>query len=462
LDGQLLRPSDAGYAAASLLANTRFDSIKPTAIVKCASVGDVQESLAFVRSNGLAVTPRCGGHSWAGYSTNTGVVLNVTSMNSIQVNSNGTAKVGAGARLAEVYDTLISSGVCIPSGTCLTVGISGITMGGGIGVLDRQFGLTCDNLLSAEMVTADGRLLVCSETSEPDLFWAIRGGGGGNFGVATSFTFMTHPIQDITVATANFRSEDFPAVMKAWQTLPQTLPDNIWIQLYLVAWPGGGWFSSTAYCLGPKSDLQPYWDDFLASTGISTFNGDSNTGDLTPKITQRSYRDVAWDFCTGQTLNECSLQGYSPAGREARYDQVLSSDFFDDPLSDAGIAAILQGANELTAAGGVAQYIFDSMGGALARIAPEATAFYHRRALFSVEYATWPTFGTNFYDTAWPNRMRTRMSTWSSGAYVNYLDPLLADWQTAYYGSNYARLQQIKKTYDPNRVFNMPQGIVPA
>nr|WP_207231567.1 MULTISPECIES: FAD-dependent oxidoreductase [unclassified Duganella] len=155
-----------------------FDSIKPAAIVKCSSVEDIRNSLAFVRNNKLAVTPRCGGHSWAGTSTTTGVVLNVTNMNAIQVNADGSAKIGAGARLAEVYDTLIGHGVCIPSGTCLTVGIAGITLGGGIGILDRQYGLTCDNLLAAEVLTADGRLLSCDASHEPDLFWALRSGGG--------------------------------------------------------------------------------------------------------------------------------------------------------------------------------------------------------------------------------------------------------------------------------------------
>lgn len=219
LGGQLLRPGDSTYAAASLLANMRFDGTKPAAIIKCNSVEDVRTGLAFVRNNKLAVTPRSGGHSWAGTSTTTGVVLNVTPMNAIQVNANGTAKVGAGARLAEVYDRLIANGVCIPSGTCLTVGIAGITMGGGIGILDRQFGLTCDNLLAAEVVTADGRLINCDATTEPELFWALRGGGGGNFGVATSFTFKTHRIEDISVARADFRFQDFAAMFDALAAL---------------------------------------------------------------------------------------------------------------------------------------------------------------------------------------------------------------------------------------------------
>ncbi|WP_374582410.1 FAD-binding oxidoreductase [Pseudoduganella sp.] len=454
LKGQLLRPGDAAYTAASLLANTHFDSVKPAAIIKCASADDVKAGLAFVRANKLAVTPRCGGHSWAGTSTTTGVVLNVTPMNAIQVNADGTAKVGAGARLAEVYDTLIARGVCIPSGTCLTVGIAGITLGGGIGILDRQYGLTCDNLLAADVVTADGRLLTCDANTEPDLFWALRGGGGGNFGVATSFTFRTHPIQDITVARADFRMQDFGAVLDAWQRWPQTLPDNIWGQVYVQFGPGGAGGTVTAYCLGSIGFLQPHWDAFLAATGVPRAS-------LATAINQMPYRDVAWSMCAGDTLAQCSVSGSTPEGRKTRYDSLLSSDFFNEPLPAAAIAALSQAATDAAAAGIAGSYIFDHMGGAIGRIAPDATAFVHRKALFSLEYATWPNRGV--YDTAFPNRMRGKMKAWSrGGAYVNYLDPLLADWQTAYYGANYARLARVKKQYDPERVFNMAQGVAPA
>ena len=453
LNGTLLRASDADYLPSSLLINTRWDAIKPAAIIKCATTADVKAGLEFVRKNNLAVTPRCGGHSWGGTSTTTGVVLNVTPLNAIQVNADGTAKIGAGARLAEVYDTLIRQGVCIPSGTCLTVGISGITMGGGIGVLDRQYGLTCDNLVSAEVVTADGRVLVCDATREPDLFWAIRGGGGGNFGVATSFTFRTHPIQDISTARAGFHFSDFTSVFKAWQRWQAVLPDAIWGQIYLGFDPGvDTYFSVGAYGLGPVSALLPYWDAFLRDAGGTPLNA---------SVLQRSYRDVAWDMCASLSLNQCRIQGQTPEAQKNRYDQVLSSDFFNAQLPDAGIAMLVSLVNNAKAVGQSGSYIFDHMGGQLARVAPDATAFVHRQALYSLEYATWP--NGRSYDTTLPNRMRNAMAPWSSGgAYVNYLDPLLTNPGAAYYGSNYARLQAIKKAYDPNRVFNMAQGVGPA
>ena len=458
LQGSVVIPTTSGYDSLRLLANTLYDDIKPTAIVRCASPADVQAALAFVQQKSLAVTARCGGHSWAGYSTTTGVVLNVTAMNSVTVNGDGTATIGAGARLAEVYAGLTAQGVCIPSGTCPSVGISGITMGGGIGVLDRKFGLTCDNLVSADIVTVDGVLRTCSATSEPDLFWAIRGGGGGNFGIATSFTYNTHATQDITVARAVFNTADFATVLKAWQTWPQNLPDEIWAQIYADIYAGVQHFSVTAYCLGTASDMTPYWNAFLGSLAATPVTGNG----LDPAVVQLSYADVVLAQCSGGTIPQCSLQDASASGTIQRYAEVLSSDYFSQPLSDAGIQALVDGASALAQSGGVGSYIFDHMGGALGRVAPDATAFPHRDALFSVEYAVDDLSGFP-YNPAWANSMRSTMSAWSTGgAYVNYLDPMLTGWQTAYYGANYPRLQQVKKMYDPNRVLIMAQGIVPA
>jgi FAD/FMN-containing dehydrogenase len=458
LQGTLVLPASAGYDSLRLLINTLYDGIQPTAIVRCASAADIQASLAFVQQNGLAVTARCGGHSWAGYSTTTGVVLNVTALNSVTVNGDGTATVGAGARLAEVYSALIAQGVCIPSGTCTTVGIAGITMGGGIGVLDRQFGLTCDNLVSADIVTVDGRLRTCSATSEPDLFWAIRGGGGGNFGIATSFTYRTHQTQDITVATAFFQVQDFAAVFKAWQAWPQSLPNTIWAQIYMNIYQGNATFSVIAYCLGTAGDMTPYWNAFLAATGVVPVSSNG----LAPTVIQKSYFDVAMGECVSDTVAQCNVQDYSSTGVIPRYAEVLSSDYFSAPIPDAGIQALMDSASALAQSNGVGSYIFDHMGGALGSVASNATAFPHRDALFSLEYGVSKLDGFP-YNGAWANSMRTTMSAWSTGgAYVNYLDPLLTNWQTAYYGANYARLQQVKKTYDPNRVLSMAQGIVPA
>src|SRR3569623_1470182 len=145
-------------------------------------------------------------------------------MNANQV-GNGIATVGAGAKLVDVYDQLTAQGVCIPSGTCPSVGIAGITQGGGIGIVDRSYGLTCDRLLSAQVVTADGRQINCDANHAADLFWALRGGGGGNYGVVTSFTFKPHQTSDMTEFLATYRFDGAAAVLAAWQTWSQSLSD---------------------------------------------------------------------------------------------------------------------------------------------------------------------------------------------------------------------------------------------
>ncbi|TMC21059.1 MAG: FAD-dependent oxidoreductase, partial [Chloroflexi bacterium] len=183
LNGSLIRPGHAQYATAHQLFDPRYDSIQPAAIAYCASAKDVQNCLAFVRNFALPVAPRAGGHSYAGYSTTTGLLIDVTRMNEITTDvTSGTALIGAGARLIDVYARLAQDNLVLPAGSCPTVGITGLTLGGGIGVLGRKFGLTCDNMLSAQVVTADGRLLICNTQHYADLFWTLRGGGGGNFG----------------------------------------------------------------------------------------------------------------------------------------------------------------------------------------------------------------------------------------------------------------------------------------
>ena len=202
LQGNLIRPDNAQYPVARQLFNPRFDTILPAAIAYCVSPADVQTCLAFVQRFGLPFTPRSGGHSYAGYSASTGLVLDITSMNTVTANATtGLATVGAGARLIDVYSALAQQGLALPAGTCPTVGIAGLTLGGGVGVLGRKFGLTCDNLLSAQVVLANGSILTCDASHNPDLFWALRGGGGGNFGVVTSFTFQAHPVSSLSLFT---------------------------------------------------------------------------------------------------------------------------------------------------------------------------------------------------------------------------------------------------------------------
>ena len=163
LKGPLVRPGSSQYAVARRLFDPRFDGVSPMAVAYCISPADVQTCLAFAHRFNLPLVARCGGHSYAGYSTTTGIVVDVTRMNTVSVNANaGTATIGSGAKLIDVYSGLAQQGMTLPAGSCPTVGISGLTLGGGVGVLGRKFGLTCDSLLSAQVVVADGRVLTCN------------------------------------------------------------------------------------------------------------------------------------------------------------------------------------------------------------------------------------------------------------------------------------------------------------
>ncbi len=459
LQGQLLRPQSAEFASAAPVFNTLYDSTVPAAVVRCASAADVSLALGFARRNGLPVTPRSGGHGYTGDSTcAAGLVIDVGPLASIAVDAAaGTATLGAGAKLVDVYDQLSSQGVCIPSGTCPTIGIAGITQGGGIGVVDRAYGLTCDRLVSADIVLADGRLVTCDASTHADLFWALRGGGGGNFGVITSLTFDTFATADLVGFAAVFAWSDAAAVLAAWQAWPQALPDTAWSALVLGAdasSTGTPAIQVSGWAIGSPDDFAPTWSAFLAATGATP---------LSQHVQAVPFRDAMLASCASRTVSQCHLASETSDGSIARTAFVASSDFFDTALPPAGAQALL---DAVAAQQGqrVLIVILDLMGGAIARVAPDATAFVHRNALFSAQYYL-PGMAPDQVAAARAvaTGLRTAMSPWSSGeAYQNYLDPDLADWPQAYYGANWARLVQVKAAYDPRRVFRPAQGISPA
>ncbi|MGH9007061.1 MAG: FAD-binding oxidoreductase, partial [Acidimicrobiales bacterium] len=172
LSGPVVVPGDPAYPVAKLLFNEQFDDLSPAAIAFCATPADVQRCIEYARAHGAPVAARSGGHSYGGYSLSSGLVIDTTKMAAITLEGPSTATIGAGARLIDVYSTLGNAGTLLPGGSFPTVGIAGLTLGGGIGVFDRLFGLTCDNLRSVQLVTADGRLLTTSPDQDPDLFWA--------------------------------------------------------------------------------------------------------------------------------------------------------------------------------------------------------------------------------------------------------------------------------------------------
>ncbi|MFG6489048.1 FAD-binding oxidoreductase [Roseateles sp. BYS78W] len=440
MQGTLLLPGQADFDRVVRAANARYDATQPQAIARCANAADVAAALAFAQQQKLAFTARSGGHSYLGTSNTTGLVVDVGAMDTVQLDGDR-VMVGAGAKLSDIYDTLITAGRCIASGSCVTVGIAGITLGGGVGVLDRAYGLTCDQLLSASVVTADGRQLDCSPTQNVDLFWALRGGGGGQVAWVTQLTFQTHAIAPLTQFGATFALSELPAVMSAWQAWPQTMPDTIWSQLALSG--SGAYLWGIA--IGDAAALQPHWQGLLARIG------------RTPPDTftqARTYRDVMLGNCASLSRAQCHLPSQNASGTLGRVAMAASSDFFDKPLDGSGIAALGQAVQKRRDSGRAGSVLLNLMGGTAGRVAADATAFPHRGALFSAqylaEYAAGSPASTLDEAATWAHGMRTTMAAWSTGgAYVNYLDGLLDKPAEACYGSNLARLRQVKQSYDP-------------
>src|SRR6185437_6908711 len=235
LTGHLVVPGDAAYPDSTLLFNELY-ATQPAAIAYCATAADVQRCVAYARAHDVQLTARSGGHSYAGYSSCPGLVIDVSSLSDVSVDSGSQqATVGAGAQLIDIYSTLGGSGVLLPGGSCPTVGIAGLALGGGIGVFGRAYGMTCDNIASLQMVTADGSLRRCSPSSNSDLYWASQGGGGGNFGIVTSFTFTVHPIPSAALFTLEWPWAEAGTVLDAWLNWVPGAPKELWANCQLAA-----------------------------------------------------------------------------------------------------------------------------------------------------------------------------------------------------------------------------------
>ena len=278
-----------------------------------------------------------------------------------------------------------------------------------------------------------------------------------SFGIVTSMTFNTFATSDLTSFFAEFAWADAAKVLAAWQAWPQTLPDTVWSGMVLAT--TGSTTSPpviqvSGMFIGSATDLTPIWTQFLAAAGATP---------TSQSIQTQSFHDAMLASCNGETVSQCHLASETSDGQVGRASFVATSDFFNAALPDAGIQALL-GAVDAQQSAGAIIVIMDLMGGAIARVAPDATAFVHRNALFSAQYYISGPVGVTPAQVAQAQGIvsgaRAAMSTWSSGeAYQNYLDAGLANWQQAYYGANYARLVQVKAAYDPTQVFKPTQGI---
>jgi FAD/FMN-containing dehydrogenase len=422
-----LQPGSAEYEAARRPAMPQYGEVRPAAIARCSTAADVAEVLTEGRRSGLQVAPRSGGHCFAGRSSTTGIILDVSPMSSVEV-SEGVARVGAGVRLDELYDAFDALGLSIPAGCGPTVGIAGLTLGGGIGLLGRSHGLTCDSLLAAEVVLADGEIITCSENRNADLYWGLRGAGGGQFGVVTQLWFSTVPSPVATRFHITWSRADSLAVIDAWQRWAPYAPDELNANIRLTA------------------------------TEIHLFG--LTTGELVVPVDASPTSAVVEEEMPYRQLKQ-SLVGLGADPDAADRLEVSKSEFFAEPIPTPTLEALVN-----TSPGEVN---FTPMGGAYNRIPGDATAFAHRDTAFLLELvAGAPLPSGEAALQATESQLRAKLAEvfapldGTGRVYPNFPDPTLDDALTAYHGENLARLREIKQAYDPDGFFSFPQSLSPA
>ena len=444
--GRVITPASNSYNLARQPYNQRYSGVRPVAIMQAAGVTDVRRTVNWARRNRIPIAVRSGGHSYAGYSTTSGVILDLGNFDAVRVLGTGVAQVGAGTRLITLYSTLAGRGLTVPGGSCPTVGVGGLAQGGGLGLAARRFGTTSDNILSAQVVTADGRVLTASARQNPNLYWALRGGGGGNFGVVTGFRFRTYAVAEASYFFAAFPWSAAGAVVPRWLSWAPEGPDAL--------------YSICSLSTGSSAPTLNVFGQFFGTASALRRELRGLTRAATPtslSVGTEGYLDLQmrWAGCLGESLQSCAT--FRPEAFAAKSDYVAA------PLSGRAVSTMTSWIQRRQAQSSVGSgaLLMDSYGGAINRVPPGATAFVHRDNLCSLQYlAYWNGAAGQAPSLAWIRAFYAAMRPYVSGyAYQNYIDRDLATWRHAYYGSNFPRLVQVKTQYDPGDLFRFPQGI---
>jgi FAD/FMN-containing dehydrogenase len=431
--------------------NARFHHIRPVAVVSCATAPDVSETISFVRRHGLELAMRSGGHCFAGRSTSPGVVIDVGPIRSTSV-SGDVVTVGAGARLGDVAGALQEHGLAIPAGTCPSVGIAGLTLGGELGILGRKYGVTSDRLVGAQVALADGRVLDCDERHHEELFWALRGAGAGNFGVVTSLTFRAVPAPDATNFHLRWPFARAAAVIEAWQGWAPHGPDELAASVKVTAAHGADPPASVdvfGAFLGPESGAAELVDDLVGRAGSDPSSS---------SLERMSFAE------TRRFWAELGAAEADDVARPGEVSMWARSEFFRRPLPSEAIVALLARFAGDGAPGASRELDFMPWGGAYNRVAPDATAFVHRSELFQLKHAATvgPAAPAGERDAAreWVTGSWAAVHPWGSGrVFQNFADPDLEGWADAHYGPNLPRLVRVKARYDPTGLFRFDQSI---
>ncbi len=444
--GPVIAPSDDDYEQARQVWNVMHDR-RPALIAKCTSVSDVVAAIAYATAQGLLIAVRGGGHSLPGLSVcDDGIVIDMRLMNAVSVDPVAKrAVVQAGALLGDVDRATQEHGLVVPAGVISHTGVAGLTLGGGVGRLMRRFGLTVDSLVSADIVTADGQQLTATADENADLFWALRG-GGGNFGVVTSFEFALHELSVLAVLSAFHLFDDAHALLqRAQQMMSSRPPDELL------------WTSFVR-----KAPVRPWLPDSLVGTpgvmSVIEWSGDPDVGasmlgelrdELAPAAGSVDVIPFGWLQKAGDAEFGHGLHSYVKAT-------------FASGLSDELVDVLIDQGKLLRSP--LTQVELLSMGGAIDRVASDATAFPYRDArwLFNVP-ASWADPADSDYEIRWVRDTFAAIQPFSTGgAYSNFMDGDETSSDQVAYGSTLRRLQAIKAVYDPGNIFRLNQNITPV
>jgi FAD/FMN-containing dehydrogenase len=436
LRGQLLLRDTAGYDDARKIFNGMFDR-RPALIARCAGAADVVRAVNFAKAHELLVAVRGGGHSLSGQSAcDDGLMIDLSSMRSVRVEpSRRLARAGGGALLGDLDRETLPFGLVTTTGTVSHTGAGGLTLGGGFGRLARRFGLTCDQVTSVDVVTADGRLLEASATENPDLFWAIRG-GGGNFGIATSFEYRLHPFDGKAVGGhLVFPIEQARDALRGLADLYERVPDALWVEPILTALPDGsrGLILDVCYSEGLESAdavLAPYR---RLGKAIKDEVGPVSYVQLQTQDDKRAHFGGRYYMKSG-------------------FVERLGNELIDTALE------VVQGAPIPRP-----RIAMPSMGGAVQRVPRDATAYWYRNALMSVILQTGSDDpADDAGNIGWARSQWPLLEKFTAGFYANTnLSEMPAERMREAYGGNYERLLTLKRKYDPTNLFRLNANINP-
>lgn len=417
-------PGAAPYDRAKLLFDTRFDAQRPAAVMGVERVSDLTRAMHFAAKHNLQVAPRGGGHSYVGSSAANGtLVLDQRPLHSVQYDrTTRTALVAAGASLYDVKAHLASHGRGIPTGTCPTVGAAGLTLGGGLGVESRRYGLTCDRLTEVHLVLPTGQWIAADADRHSDIFWALRGGGGGNIGVVTALRFATHAITDQGIFTLTFHGTDAVRVMTGWATWTRETSRTRWAGVHVDAAGGGRLRVSIV-------GVTRAGDERAAAASLSHTIGRSPT---TARYQRKSYLEAA-SYLGGGTTSE--RQAFT-AGSD-----VLPA------VDTAAASAIARAVTIRSKAGHGGSALLDPLTGAVSDPARSATAFPWRDHAASVQWYVGG--GSHAAARSWIEQAHQLVAGRSAGGYVNYLES--GDSAGRYLAGNRSRFAQLRQKYDPQQ-----------